>query len=104
MLRAGYMSEGRLAEFEMTFRQMRPTGNALPKTSRELIKLLQKGEARTFRQYIPDSLTVTNCTLVYPQANSYTRQEFLRPFYALDAVGVEGGQTNWFRIYRQLSW
>jgi hypothetical protein len=104
MLRVGYMSEGRLAEFEMTFRQVKPVGNALPKTSKELVKMLQRGEATTFRPYIPDKLTITNCSLVYPQANSYTKQDFLWPFYALDAVGAEDGQTNWFRLYQPLSW
>jgi len=104
MLRVGYLSEGRLAEFEMTFRQVKPVGNALPKTSKELVKMLQRGEVTTFRPYIPDKLTITNCALVYPQANSYTKQDFLWPFYALDAVGVADGQTNWFRLYQPLSW
>jgi len=104
MLRVGYISEGRLAELEMTFRQVRPVGSASPKTSKELAKMLQSGKGRTFRQYIPESLTITNCTLVYPEANSYTKQDFLWPFYALDAVAVEEGETNGFRIYEPLSW
>ena len=104
MLKIGYISEGHLAEIEMTFRNVKPVGKASPKTNKELVKMLEAGNGRTFRQSIPDSLTITNCTLVYPEANSYTKQDFLWPFYALDAVAVEEGETNGFRIYEPLSW
>lgn len=103
MLRAGYMSEGHLAEFELTFRQLKPAGRASPKTSKEIVKMLQRGDGRTFRPFVSDSLTITNCGVVYPQANAYTKQDFLWPFYALDAVGVEEGETNWYRIYEPLA-
>ena len=50
MLRVGYISEGHLAELEMTFRQVRPVGSTSPKTSKELAKMLQSGKGKTFRK------------------------------------------------------
>lgn len=102
MLRAGYISEGHLAEIEMTFRNVKPAGNAHPKTSAELIRLLKKGEGRSFHGGIPDSVTITNCSLVYPEANSATKQDFLWPFYSLDVVAVTEDETNSFKIYEPL--
>jgi hypothetical protein len=102
MLRAGYISEGHLVEIEITFRDVRPVGKASPKTSAELIRLLKRGEGRSFRGDIPDNATITNCTLVYPEANSATKQDFLWPFYSLDAVTVTAGETNFFKIYEPL--
>jgi hypothetical protein len=104
MLRAGYISEGHLAELEMTFRKLKPVGNALPKSSIELVRMLQHGEGRSFRGSIPDSVTVTDCRLVYPEANSTTRRDFLWPFYALDCMTPEDGGTNTLHIYMPLSW
>jgi len=103
MLRAGYISEGHLAELEMTFRNVTRVGDALPKTSKELIAMLKKGKGRSFHSTIPESVTITNCTLVYPEANSATKQEFLWPCYSLSAVAVEDGETNSFYIYEPLS-
>lgn len=62
-----------------------------------------KWQGQNLPQNIPESLTITNCTLVYPEANSCTKQDFLWPFYALDTIGIEEGQTNWFRIYQPLT-
>ena len=102
MLRAGYISEGHLAELEMTFRNVKPIGEASPKTTDELIRMLKHGEGRSFHSDIADSVTITNCTLVYPEANSATKQGFLWPFYALSAVSIQGGETNSFYIYESL--
>jgi hypothetical protein len=102
MLRAGYISEGHLAEIEMTFRNVRPVGEASPKTNAELIRMLKSGEGRSFHGDIPDSVTITNCSLIYPEANSATKQDFLWPFYSLDAVTVTASETNSFKIYEPL--
>lgn len=102
MLRAGYISEGHLAELEMTFRNLKSVGSAKPKTTKELIRLLEHGEGRSFHGEIPTSVTITNCSLVYPEANSATRQDFLWPFYALSIVSVQDGETNSFFIYEPL--
>ncbi|MGH7977101.1 MAG: hypothetical protein ACREC8_10610 [Limisphaerales bacterium] len=103
MLRAGYISEGHLAELEMTFRNVKPIGSALPKTSKELTRMLKRGDGRSFHSLVPSSLTITNCILVYPEANSATKQDFLWPFYALSAVSVQDGETNSFYIYEPLN-
>jgi len=102
LLRAGYISDGHLAELEMTFRNIKPIGNAPAKTAKELVAMLKRGEGNSFCSTIPTSLTVTNCTLVYPQANSMTKQDFLWPFYSLACVSVENGETNSFFIYEPL--
>lgn len=102
MLRAGYISEGHLAELEMTFRNVKFVGSASPKTSKELIRMLKRGEGRSFHGDIPDNVTITNCSLIYPEANSATKQDFLWPFYSLDAVTVTASETNSFKIYEPL--
>ncbi len=99
MLRAGYISEGNLAEIEMTFRNFNPLGTALPKSSAELVRMLRRGEARSFRASIPERITVTQCSLVYPQANSSSKQNFLWPCYSLKADFLDAGETNSLYIY-----
>jgi hypothetical protein len=47
-------------------------------------------------------VSITNCTLVYPEANSATKQDFLWPVYALDVVAIEGWETNSFKIYEPI--
>lgn len=98
MLRAGYISEGHLAELEMTFRKVKPVGVALPKSSAELVRMLQQRQARSFKS-VPEHLTVTQCSVVYPQANSSTKQDFLWPFYSLKSISVVNGETNSFYVY-----
>lgn len=102
MLRAGYISEGHLAEMEMTFRNIKPIGMAQPKTSSDIIQMLKRGKGRSFHADIPNNMTITNCSLVYPEANSAKKQDFIWPFYSLSAVSVENGETNSFRIYEPL--
>lgn len=104
MLRAGYISEGHLAQLEITFRKVTPVGEALPKSSAELVQMLRRREGRSFHGRIPDKLTVTDCKLVYPEANSTTRQDLLWPFYALHAMSSEDGETNVLSIYMPISW
>lgn len=102
ILRVGYISDGRLAEIEMTFRSVEAVGQAAPKTSVELIQMLKHGVGRSFHSAIPDNITITNSALVYPEANSATRQDFLWPFYSLSVISVENGETNEFQIYEPL--
>lgn len=103
MLRVGYISEGHLAEMELTFRKMRPVATASPKSSAELVRMLQRGQGRSFRGNIPERITVTQCSLVYPQANATTKQDFLWPCYSLKAESREAGETNSFHIYVPLA-
>jgi len=99
MLRVGYISEGQLAELEMTFRKAVPIGKALPKSSSEVVQMLRRGQARSFRGNVPEKLIVTQCSLVYPQANSTTKQDLLWPFYSLKADSLEAGETNSLYLY-----
>lgn len=103
MLRVGYVSGGRLAEVDVTFRKIKPVGDALPKSSGELIEMLRLGHARSFQVSIPKRLAVTQCSLVYPQANSSTEQDVLWPCYSLKANSLEKGETNSFYIYVPLA-
>ena len=102
MLRAGYISGGRLAEIEMVFRNVKSIGQAKAKTSGEIIQMLKRGEGWSFHAGVPDKLAVTQCSLVYPQANATTKQGVLWPFYSLSVVAVNNGETNSFRIYEPL--
>jgi len=102
LLRVGFISEGHLAELEMTFRKIKPIGQASPKSSKQLIAMLKKGDGRTFRQSVPSAVTITDCVLVYPEANSITKQNILWPVYALNGFAVEDGETNAVHIYEPL--
>jgi hypothetical protein len=86
----------------MTFRNVKPVGEATAKTSKELVQAVTQGKGRSFHGGIETSLTITNCAVVYPEANSATKQDFLWPFYALSAVSVQDGETNSFYIYEPL--
>ena len=98
-LQAGFMSDGKLAEFEILFRNLEPLGLLPGKSKDELIAMLRQGKARTFRESLPDSLTVTNCAVVYPQGNVGMRQAHVWPFYEIKGFAAEGGETNSMSVY-----
>ena len=98
-LRAGFMSEGKLAEFELLFRNLEPWGSVTGRTKDELIAMLREGKARSFREALPDSVTVTNCAVVYPQGNVGTRQGHVWPFYEIKGFSTEQGETNAVSVY-----
>jgi hypothetical protein len=102
MLTVGFMSEGKLAEVQLVFRHVSPIGKASPVSANQMIAFLRNGECRTFRQNVPTELTITNCTLVYPQADASVKQDILWPAYALDAISVEDSEPKVIRIYQPL--
>jgi hypothetical protein len=104
VLTAGFMSEGKLAELKLLFRNGRSVGEARPQTRNDVIRALRAGKAYSFRELVPSSVTVTNCELVYPQGTTTTRQTHLWPFYALTGIAVEAGVTNAVSLYVPLDW
>jgi len=104
VFRAGFMSEGALAEFELLFRKVKPLRPLKPLSRSEILNCLRKGHARTFLDRVPDSICVTNCSLVYPQGNVEFKQKHLWPFYAVTGWSVEGNSTNNLSVYVPLAW
>ena len=104
MLRVGFISDGKLTEVKLLFRNIKQIGSATPKSSEEIKTLLKRGDARSFSAHIPVSFNITNCGLMYPQANSSTKQSFLWPVYSLNGTYVEDDETNTFHVYVPLSW
>ena len=104
VIRAGFMSGGKLAEFEYLFRKLKPQGRAKARSNSELVSMLRKGDGRAFRQTLPESMTVTNCTVVYPQGNMMFKQLGVWPFYAITGFGVNDGKTNALNIYIAPEW
>jgi hypothetical protein len=98
------MSDGKLAELKLLFRKGRSVAEVMPRTRNEVIRALKTGNAYSFRELVPSSVTVTNCEVVYPQGNTTTRQTHLWPFYALTGFVVEGGGTNTVSLYVAPDW
>ena len=53
----------------------------------------------SFREALPDSVTVTNCAVVYPQGNVGMRQGHVWPFYEIKGFATEEGETNAVSVY-----
>jgi hypothetical protein len=104
MLTAGFVGEGKLAEAQCLFRKFRPVRSAKPRSKKEIIDMLQKGDGRTYLETLPNSIAVTNCVVVYPQGNMSCRQEFLWPFYAVGGFAVEEDSTNAVNVYVPFNW
>jgi hypothetical protein len=104
VIRSGFMSGGKLAEFECLFRKLKPQGRARARINSELVSMLRRGDGRTFRQTLPESITVTNCSIVYPQGNMMFKQTSVWPFYAVSGFGVAEGKTNVLSVYVSPEW
>jgi hypothetical protein len=95
-VRFTFVSEGKVAGIEWFFRKLEPAGLAKPKSRQELINNIKSGRCWTRDQKAPRSLTVTNCELAYPQANSGTYQPYVWPFYMVTGVGDDGRRVTLF--------
>jgi hypothetical protein len=93
-----FISEGKLAEIGLLFRDLKPFASAKTLSSRQIIDAVRRGKAWTFRATLPASLTVTNCAVAYPQGNSSYRQKYLWPVYRVTGFGGADGLTNTFSI------
>lgn len=103
-LSVGFISEGKLAKVEFLFRPVKSVGKANPLSKKEVIKQLEQGKAWTWLAMPPQSITVTNCILVYPQGNHLLRQNYLYPFYKVTGFSVSEGETNSASFLVPLSW
>lgn len=103
-LRAGFMSEGKLAELEVLFRHLQRADSQKGRTADEVSRILRRGAGRTFRELLPDSITVTNCAVVYPQGNVTFKQTHVWPFYAIRGFAHEENGTGAVNVYVPLAW
>jgi len=93
-----FISEGKLAEIELLFREISPLTSAKSMSTKEIIHSLRRGRAWTFRATLPDSLTITNCAVAYPQGNSSYQQKYLWPVYRVTGFGTADGITNTYSL------
>jgi hypothetical protein len=98
MLEASYISEGKLAAVQFLFRKLRPVGQVKPLRHEQVVSAIEQGKAHSFQATVK-SITVTNCSLVYPQHNSERKQEFVWPFYAAKGFEISDGETTSRTIY-----
>lgn len=95
-LRFSFVSDGKVASIECFFRNLVKAGEAKPKTSKDLMADLRRRNAWTWHAVTPDSLTVTNCAVGYPQANFLFDQQYVRPFYMVSGVGTGGEKVTFY--------
>jgi hypothetical protein len=100
-LRFSFISEGKVSGIEWCFRKMQKAGEGTPKTSKTIIRDLRNRNAWTWHQDVPDSVTITNCVLAYPQGNSWLYQEHVWPFYMVTGVSPNGKTVT---LYVPLEW
>lgn len=98
-LEVSFISQARLAEIQFLFRDIKPVAAARPMSPAQITDTLKRGKAWTFRTRLPQSLTITNCVVAYPQANSSYRQKFVWPVYSLTGFGSLDSQTNTFSLF-----
>jgi hypothetical protein len=99
-LRFVFVSEGKVSEIEWFFRPMTNAGTAKPKTSRQILRDIEKANAWTWHGTLPSSITITNCVLAYPQGNSGLGQQYVWPFYRV--MGASSGRT--VTLFVPLEW
>jgi len=99
MLEASYISDGKLAQVECVFRKLRPVGTAKLMNRNQIIQALKRGDARSFQMPSCQNLTITNCSLVYPQLSGDHKQSFVWPFYAASGFEIGDGETNYVAFY-----
>jgi hypothetical protein len=97
-LEVAFVSEGKLAEIQLLFRDIKPLASVKAMSSKQLIDTIKRGKAWTFRGTLPDSLTITNCAVAYPQGNSSYRQKYLWPVYRVTGFGATQDGTNTFSL------
>jgi hypothetical protein len=102
-LQVSFVSEGKISDIDFLFRDLRPSGYASPMLSKDIVRALRQAKAWTFGQALPEFLTITNCTVAYPQGNSSYRQRFVWPVYRVVGFGRVEGQTNAFSFFIPLT-
>jgi len=95
-LRFSFVSGGEVSGIEWFFRKLTPAGQAKPKSSKQIVKDIKAGRCWTWHQHVPESLTVTNCELAYPQGNSMTHQDYVWPFYMVTGIGPDQRRVTLF--------
>jgi hypothetical protein len=104
LLRAGFMSEGKLAELHLEFRRVKVSHTVPVKSQAQVISQLRKGKAWSLYAHVPDKITVTDCSLVYPQCGEPCKQTRLWPFYSVRGFDVVDGETNGVIVYVPIAW
>jgi hypothetical protein len=100
-IRFSFGVEGKLFAIEWFFRKLTKAGEAKAKSTADVIQNIRKGTAWTWHQTVRSPITVTDCVLAYPQANSFLHQEYLWPFYRVSATDVDGRTVT---LYVPLEW
>ena len=95
-LRFSFVSGSEVSGIEWFFRKLTPAGQAKPKSSKQIVKDIKAGRCWTWHQHVPESLTVTNCELAYPQGNSMTHQDYVWPFYMVTGIGPDQRRVTLF--------
>jgi hypothetical protein len=99
VLEVGFVSEGKVSDILLTFRDFQLAGFENPLSSGEILDRFERGEARSALMFLPESLTITNCAIVYPQGSPLLRQQYLRPTYRLTGYGPVTERTNVFTFF-----
>jgi hypothetical protein len=94
LLRIDFVSEGKLSGIESFIRKVEPCGSAQPRSKEEILKMVQRGAAHTWKTQVPASVTITNCIVGYPLAAPGYSQEFAWPFHWLMATGRIGDRQE----------
>jgi hypothetical protein len=98
-LDVGFVSEAKVSDILLTFRDFQLAGFEKPLSSQEILDRFERGEARCALMFLPESLTITNCAIVYPQGSPLLRQQYLRPTYRLTGYGPMTDRTNVFTFF-----
>ena len=102
-LQMGFVSGGKVADIELLFRDLRPVGTIKSLTAGQIQNAFERGRVWTYRNNIPETLTITNCTLVYPQGNSSYSQKYVWPVYALTGFGNTSEGIKTFSFFLPLN-
>jgi hypothetical protein len=94
LLTFSFISNGKLAGIEMAFREIQRVGTAKPKTTKEILQHLKRGEAFSWTEQLPAELAITKCITAYPQADSAQQQPRLFPYHWLTVVGKLNNETK----------
>jgi hypothetical protein len=100
----GFASGGEVSHMQVLLRSLKPVGEAKALTKENIVTALKGGRGWTWRETIGDSVTVTNCSVVYPQGNLSHHQSYVWPFYGLSGYFTEAGETNALTVYVPFKW
>jgi hypothetical protein len=95
-LEFSFGSEGRVAAIQWCFRPLTKVGEAKPMTAKNILRAIHQAKSFCWLETVPHSLIVTNCSLAYPQGNSFLFQDHLWPFYMLTCKSDNRGGITLF--------